>query len=203
MPTISKQEKFLAAALQLFHEKGFKGTTMKDIAEAMNFEVANVYNYIESKQALLEESLFSISKQFHTGIDFILASTYAPIDQLRELIRLHIRLSVQYPYEIALHTNEWRNLGAETRQQFVQERSEYEQKVATILERGITDGSLRQMDLGIATQAVLSAVRWLYRWCTDNQGQFNPIELEKQLMEFVIGGIANSAHPSMDDKRAE
>ena len=53
-----KRQRFLDEALKLIHEKGFKGMTMRNIAEKLNCDVANVYNYIENKQALLEERLF-------------------------------------------------------------------------------------------------------------------------------------------------
>lgn len=189
MQAETKKERLLKEAFKLFHEKGFKGTTIKDIAEQMGFEVANVYNYIDSKQTLLEDSLFRISQAFHEGIDFILASSYTPLEKLKEIIRLHVRMSMDYPYEMALHTDEWRHLKEEKRERFVEERKAYEKKVRSMIEDGMKANEIRSMDAEIATHAVLSAVRWLYAWSTDHAVHFNPIELEKQLTEFIIQGL--------------
>ena len=78
----TKREQFFTTALQLFHEKGFKATTMRNIAERMSFDVANIYNYIDNKQSLLETYLFGISQEFHNGVDNILASSYNAKEKL-------------------------------------------------------------------------------------------------------------------------
>ena len=79
----TKREQFFTTALQLFHEKGFKATTMRNIAERMSFDVANIYNYIDNKQSLLETYLFGISKEFHDGVEDVLASSYSPKEKLK------------------------------------------------------------------------------------------------------------------------
>ena len=61
-----KKDLFFKETLKLIHEKGFRATTMRDIAERMNFEVANIYNYIDSKDALLENYVIGITKEFQT-----------------------------------------------------------------------------------------------------------------------------------------
>jgi len=43
--------------------------------------------------------------------------------------------------------------------------------------------------MDIITHAVLSSVRWIYYWYTDHSEEVNPVELEKQLTEFVLGGV--------------
>ena len=60
--TSTKREHFFNEALKLIHEKGFKATTMRDIAQRMNFDASNSYNYVKSKQEILESFLFKTSK---------------------------------------------------------------------------------------------------------------------------------------------
>ena len=177
----SKREQFFATALKLFYEKGFKATTMRKIAEEMSFDVANIYNYIESKQSLLESFLFGISKEFHSGVDNIMASSYSPREKLKAVISLNVQLTSQRPFEIALLVNEWRHLKAPKLEAFIAERTAYENKVRTILQEGIHTQQFRKMDLEIATHAVLSCVRWLHDKYTNPEKKINPVELEKQL----------------------
>ncbi len=42
MKKLTKKELFFEKTLKLISEKGFKATTMRDIAHELNFEVANV-----------------------------------------------------------------------------------------------------------------------------------------------------------------
>ena len=73
------KEKFIATALELFHSKGFKATTMRDIAKALAIEAATLYNYIRSKQQLLDDLVFEIAYQFHDGLSDIFQSSYSPL----------------------------------------------------------------------------------------------------------------------------
>lgn len=184
-----RKKKFLDESLKMIHEKGYKATTMRDLAERMGFEVSNIYNFIESKEALLESYLFQISEDFHSGIDHILDSSYTPTDKLKALVSLNIRLTSTKPYQVGLLVNEWRNLKEPKLTKFVNRRDEYEQKVRVIIKEGIESGEFRQFDMDIITHAVLSSVRWIYYWYTDHTEEANPVELEKQLTEFILGGV--------------
>lgn len=191
MKVTEKRVRFLQESLKLIHEKGFKATTMRDLAERMGFEVGNIYNYTKSKQALLENFLFGISEEFHAGIDQIIASSFSCKEKLRLVIRLHVQLTAQKPYEIALLVNEWRNLKEEDGklQAFIKERNEYENKVKSIIQQGVKLNEFQPMDIEIATFAVLSCVRWLFDKYTQQADKMNPIELEKQLTDFIFKGL--------------
>ena len=191
-----RKKQFLDESLKMIHEKGYKATTMRELAERMGFEVSNIYNFIESKEALLETYLFQISEDFHTGIDHILESSYSPTEKLKELVSLNIRLTSTKPYQVGLLVNEWRNLKEPKLTRFVERRSEYEEKVRIIIREGIDSGEFRPFDMDIITHAVLSSVRWIYYWYTDHSEEVNPVELEKQLTEFVLGGVERSSKDS-------
>jgi len=184
-----RKKQFLDESLKMIHEKGYKATTMRDLAERMGFEVSNIYNFIESKEALLESCLFQISEDFHSGIDHILESSYSPTEKLKALVSLNIRLTSTKPYQVGLLVNEWRNLKEPKLTKFVNRRNVYEEKVRLIIREGIVSGDFRPFDMDIITHAVLSSVRWIYYWYTDHSLEVNPVELEKQLTEFVFRGV--------------
>ncbi|MBT8274286.1 MAG: TetR/AcrR family transcriptional regulator [Bacteroidia bacterium] len=179
----------MATTLKLIHEKGFKATTMRDIASNLNFEVANVYNYIDSKQSLLESFLDDISDEFHLSIDNIMASTYSPEEKLRSLISANIQLTASKPYEVALLMNDWRHLNGNKLKDFLKRRMDYENKVSSIITEGIKRKQFRKMDIEIATYSVLASLRWLYSKYTDRVTKLNPIEIEKQISDFIFAGI--------------
>ncbi|MBT8384901.1 MAG: TetR family transcriptional regulator [Bacteroidia bacterium] len=192
MKELSKKEKFLKETLKLFYSKGFKATTMRDIAKKLNFEVANIYNYIDSKQALLEDALFDISYTFHHSIDNILESSYSPEEKLKLIISSHIKLTVEKPYEMALMVNEWRNLKPEKLKKIIERKKDYENKVAMVLQEGIEHGHFRKMNVVITTKSLLSSLRWLYDEYPGSQTRFNPIEIEKQIIDFIFAGISKN-----------
>ena len=189
MQISTKKDHFLNEAVKLIHEKGFKATTMRDIAKRMNFDASNSYNYVKSKQVILEIFLFKTSNEFHNNIDNILDSNYDIPEKLKLLIKSHIQIASQKPYKVALLVNEWRNLKEPKYLEFVTLRDSYENKVSSLLEEGIEASVLKKMDLKIATSTLLASIRWFYDHFTQDEVTLNPIELERQIIDYVLGGL--------------
>jgi TetR/AcrR family transcriptional regulator, repressor of fatR-cypB operon len=59
---MNKKEAILAAALQLFAERGFHGTSVADIADRSNVGAGTIYRYFQDKEALVN-SLYQHWKQ--------------------------------------------------------------------------------------------------------------------------------------------
>lgn len=183
------REQFIAESLRLFQEKGFKATTMRDIAMRLNIEAPTIYNYVPSKQALLDRLVFEIANKFLEGMQFINQSSYNPIEKLKALINLNVRLTSEYPYQVALLVSNWKHLAPDRMTAFLENRGAYESAFRGIVEAGIREGHFRDMDAEIATFSILSSIRWLFNWYIQQKVQVNPIELEKQLTEFILKGI--------------
>ena len=192
MKVSKRKQRFLQESLKLIHEKGFNATSMRDIAEHMQFEVANIYNYIDSKQSLLETFLFGISNEFHQGVLNIIEANLTPKEKLKALVNLHIRLTASKPYEVALLVNEWRHLQEPRLSEFIKEREAYEGYVRQIIKAGMDKGVVRKMDLDIANHVVLSSVRWLYSWYTSHPQPIAPAKLEQQITAFIWRGLAQN-----------
>lgn len=192
MKKSNKKERFLDVVLKLIHKKGFRATTMRDIAQELNFEVANVYNYIDSKQSLLEGYLFDIQDEFHSAIDPILDSSHAPNEKFRLVVSSYIRITTKRPYEQALLVNEWRNLKEPRLQEFVERRKGYENKLRGIITEGVEQGQFRTRDVEMTTQTILATLRWLHNRCLNTESIINPMEIEKQLLDFIFNGISKN-----------
>lgn len=186
MEVNDKRRAFYNIALSLIKKKGFKAMTMRDLATEMQCDVANIYNYTKSKDTLLENLLFEISEKFHSGISAIETSGFSAIEKLKAIISLHIRLTVEYPNQVLLLVNEWRNLKEDSLKKFINFRNTYEKSLATILEQGVHNKEFDIENIEFTTNCVLSSLRWLYGWNHDN---FNHVELERMMRAFIFGGL--------------
>jgi len=188
---LTKREEFIHESLKLIHQKGFKATTIRDLAERMDCDVANVYNYIDSKQGLLESHLFEINAQFHNHVDLIIGSSYSPLEKIKKLVSLYVEITTTRPLEASLLVNEWRNLKEPKLTEFIKERESFERKVKKIIIEGMKDGSIREMEPSLATYSILSTLRWLFNKYAGKKVKMNKLEVEKQLVEFVLCGVGN------------
>ena len=62
IPAADRREAIMAAALELFVERGFFGTAVPEIAERADVGAGTIYRYFESKEALVNE-LYRAEKQ--------------------------------------------------------------------------------------------------------------------------------------------
>ncbi|MBT8219021.1 MAG: TetR/AcrR family transcriptional regulator [Bacteroidia bacterium] len=192
MPSNTKKSVLYENTLKLFYEKGFKATTMREIADSMQFEAASIYNYIDSKQALLEELIFDIADQFHAGIENIQTSQLSLEDKLKAVINMYVRITAQNPYKAALLTSEWRNLNKEALIRFKKHRSEYEKQLKHIISAYLKEQNRDQMNPDIALHTFLGSMRWIYEWYISNESSINPIELQHQLTALILNGFSNT-----------
>jgi AcrR family transcriptional regulator len=58
------KESIMEAAIELFHAKGFKGTTIRDIANRAKVNPANISYYFQGKQGLLEACLIRFFESY-------------------------------------------------------------------------------------------------------------------------------------------
>lgn len=188
MTAMTKQEIFDTIVLKLIHKKGFKAMTIRDIAKEVDCDVANIYNYTTSKSALLVKYLFDISHTFHQEADQIIASVMDPLDKLKAIIGLHVRLSHTRPLEVALLANEYRNLPSEQLKRFNSLRRNYEKKIKKLLEEGAACQQFSITDSEITTQAILGSLRWMYNHFNTSQ-DLNPFDVESQLTDMILTGI--------------
>ncbi|MBU2997858.1 TetR family transcriptional regulator [Cellulophaga baltica] len=185
----NRKELFFEETLKLVVQKGFKATTLRDIAHKLDFEVANVYNYIDSKESFLEGYLFNTMDEFCGYLNNIVDSSYTPVEKLKFVISKHVQYTIAHPYIVALFIYEWRNLKEPKLTEFKDKRQGYIDTVNTIIKAGIKDGDLREMDDEFATFMVMSSMRWLFSLVTKENVTINPIEIEKQMTDFIFKGI--------------
>ena len=187
----SKQQDFRRSALKLMYEKGYSAMTMRDLADEMDCKVSNIYNYIKSKQALLDSVMFEISNKFHDGMKEIEGSTYGSMEKLQAVISMHIRLTLENPFQVQLLVNEWRHLDEDRKTEFVDLRKVYEKKLKTILQQGVKSKAFHTDDIDFSMNCILSSIRWIYSWYSpDAKKGMNQFDIEKKLTQFIMNGVS-------------
>lgn len=156
------------AAARLFAEKGYHGTSIGDLAEAMGVQKGSVYAHIESKADLLWDVAREGADAFHASLDGALDSVPddGPVlERIRAALRAHLHVVAEQLDIATVFVREWRYLEGDRRAEFVAERRRYEERFRALFREGRELGELRT-DLDDATAALLalSAVNWAYTW---------------------------------------
>ena len=160
----TRRDDLTRIAARLFAEKGYHGTSIGDLAEAMGVQKGSLYAHIDSKADLLWEVAREGAAAFHAAFDAV-PDEGPVLERIRDALRAHLRVVAEQLDVATVFTREWRYLQGERREQFVAERRRYEERVRALFREGRERGELRT-DLDDATAALLalSAANWAYIW---------------------------------------
>jgi TetR/AcrR family transcriptional regulator, cholesterol catabolism regulator len=179
-------------AARLFAQKGYHGTSIGDLAEAMGVQKGSLYAHIKSKQDLLYETMAEGARAFHAGLDTI-ADDLPATEKIRLALRSHLRVVADQLEIATVFVQEWRYLEGERRDEIVAERRRYEERIRAYFREGRDLGTLRT-DLDDATAAlfVLSAANWAYTWLRPGA---DTDELADRFYALLLDGIRGYATP--------
>src|SRR6185437_9287685 len=82
------------AAARLFAEKGYHGTSVGDLAEALGVQKGSLYAHIESKSDLLWEVAREGAEAFHEALDEV-PDEGPVVERIRAALRGHLRVVAQ------------------------------------------------------------------------------------------------------------
>src|SRR3974377_597444 len=160
----ARREELTRAAARLFAERGYQGTSLADLADALGLQKASLYHHIATKEDLLWEVAHEGAAAFHAAPDAVPAEAPAS-ERIRLALRAHLRVVAEQLDVATVFVREWRYLEGERREQFVAERPRYEYRFRAPFREGRELGELRT-DLDDATAALLalSAANWAFTW---------------------------------------
>ncbi len=86
----SKQNEILNVTEKLFAEKGYDGTSIRDIAKAADINVAMVSYYFGSKEKLLDALIINRVSCFGMLLETIQIEAISPVEKIKKYVALYI-----------------------------------------------------------------------------------------------------------------
>ena len=188
----TRRNELTRQAARLFAEKGYHGTSIGDLAEAMGVQKGSLYAHIDSKADLLWEVAREGAAAFHEALDDV-PDDVAPTDKIRLALRAHLRVVAEQLDVATVFTREWRYLEGERRDEFLAERRRYEERFRALFREGRELGGLRtDLDDATATLLALSAANWAYTWLRPD---IDTDELADRFYDVLLDGMRGYASP--------
>src|SRR5918912_1365245 len=127
----TRRHELTRQAARLFAEKGYHGTSIGDLAEAMGVQKGSLYAHIESKGDLLWEVAREGAAAFHAAVDAV-PEEGPVLERIRAALRAHLRVVAEQLDVATVFIREWRYLDGERRERFVGERRRYEERLRAV-----------------------------------------------------------------------
>jgi len=159
---LDRRTEIRQTAKKLFKERGYAGTSMRDLAKEVGIEAASLYNHLSSKEELLHEMCFDIAEQFFTAFNNAIATEKSPSKKLKAAMRAHIGVISGNLDASTVFFHEWVFLKEPDLTKFKKLRYQYEQGFREIIQKGIADKDFKEVNVKLAVFTIFSALNATY-----------------------------------------
>ncbi len=195
---IEGKEKLLKTAIDLFAAKGFRGTSIRDIAQAMGMSISNIYHYFGSKEGLLLAILEESSQKLVDRLRAITQLDKDPLERFKLLLETHVRISEARMNEAKIFSLDEEHLSPEgnaiNRRIQREILNIYLGELKTLKKLGL----IQSRHLNVIAFNIFGTINWLLRWYRTD----GPMTLEqicREIISFILYGVignkANKTNP--------
>jgi AcrR family transcriptional regulator len=189
-PTSKRRDELLRIAAELFATKGFKNTTVRDIADAAGILSGSLYHHFDSKESMVDEILSSFQEELFGKYAEIIAGADDPRAKLEAAVRVSFEAIDQHRDEVAIFQNEADYLGTFDRFGYLEDRNRQSRDVwLTLLGEGISSGALRQdLDIELVYRFIRDTVWVAVRWYRPG-AKLSHHDVADQYLTILLDGI--------------
>lgn len=186
----TRRDELLAIAARLFADKGFKNTTVRDIADAAGILSGSLYHHFDSKESMVDEILRTFQEDLFGQYDDILASDADPLAKLEQAVRVSFEAIDEHHDEVAIFQNDAAYLLTFDRFSYLADRNRQSREVwLTLLRSGIDAGVLRDdLDLELTYRFIRDTVWVAVSWYRPG-GRRTHTEIARQYLSILLEGI--------------
>ena len=188
------------AASSLFHEHGYSGTSVRDIARAVDMQGASLYSHVASKQEVLWSIVERTATRFEIAADLVEASdpgavVFGPGVHLIALVRAHVGVVTDDIQRASVFVHEWRALDKGRRDDIARRRDAYEARFRATIEQGVQSGSFVEVDPVLTAAYILTALNGLVAWYRP-KGRLRARDIADAYADLTLRAVqAHGGHP--------
>ena len=184
----TKRAEICRTAAQVFRDRGFDGTSVSDVAQALKMTKAGLYHYFTGKEALLFEILSYGLDQVRDDVAEPARAMRDAETRLRELVRGHARIVTRAHGAVASLVDETRALPLPARRRIEERMGVHLDLMRSTLTELKTEGKLRDIDVTVAAFGVLGMILWIPRWFRHG-GRLTEDQVAEETANFALAGL--------------
>jgi AcrR family transcriptional regulator len=163
-----QRDRMLKAAAYCFNQKGYSGTSLKDVADILGLTDAALYYYVRNKEELVYQCYVRAAEIGRLAMDRAVKDADSGYDQVHTYIRYHIEYMVGERGPIAI-LSEIPSLKPEHRDEVLEFSRSHGSRFEGLLEKGIADGSIATCDVRMTGNSIMGSINWIPKWFHGDQ----------------------------------
>ena len=185
----AREEEILAAAARIFRQKGYHGTSVRDIAESVGLLKGSLYHYIRSKEELLARLFDGALEGTVRELETIAAREGSASVRLRDMVRAYVRAVTANLDAVGLYLREARALPPPELSRLRAKRRAMRVLFEDVIGQGVRAREFAGGDEKIAALAILGMCNWIFEWYRP-RGRLRPEALANELAERAVRSVA-------------
>ncbi len=188
----NRKQKIIDTAISLFHQKGYRSTTLDDVAKELGITKAALYNYISNKENLLSIIYMQALERIFQDIYQIETMDIPPDEKLILIIKNHLKniiiKSVSLFYVFFTEENQ---LPPDAYKEIQKQKNKYNHIIEKILEEGMALGLFRKADPKLQAFGIIGMCNWIYKWYKPESG-YTPRQITDHFINLLQNGFMNN-----------
>ena len=178
---------------ELFAQKGYRATTVREIADAAGILSGSLYHHFDSKESIGDEILSSFINEVLADYRGAVASAQSPRAAIEQIVRSTSRTLSRHRAALAMLQNDWSYFAAHPRFTYLPKAlREIERTWVTQLELGQQSGLFRADLDAKLTYRLLRDVLWIPEQWRRTRG-YSTDQVVDAFLRILFEGIANRA----------
>jgi AcrR family transcriptional regulator len=162
--------RILLAALRLFAEYGFHGSSIRDLATEAGINSATLYAHYPSKEQVLADLVLIGHQELHRRLQqALIDSGGGPAEQLAALVRTQVYGHTDFSLLAIVANNELHALSSEQAAPALAVREQSRALLLDVLQTGVDRGAFATPDVGLAAIAIASLGVRVANWFGPDQ----------------------------------
>jgi len=188
----SRKGIILQEAARLFREKGYRASTLRELARRSGVKGGSIYYHFTSKQEILYRIMDETMGNLLLGLEQETRDERDPVRRLNRAIAFHIRYHLENQDETHVADTELINLEDDHHRRIVRRRADYEQAFSGIIREGTRAGVMEVGNVKLASIAILQMCTGVPYWFNEG-GPLSVDEVVNRYIDFIFWGVLGRA----------
>jgi TetR/AcrR family transcriptional regulator, cholesterol catabolism regulator len=184
------------AAIDLFYQRGYDATSVREIVNAAGLTKGAFYHYLESKDQLLQLIHDQYFDHQLEELNKIRESGVPAREKLDRVIHLIVEGLERNYKTMSVFMRERRALSPEGFERLRLKRNTYQRHLVDVIEQGMESGEFSRIgDPKIITFGIIGMCAWGQEWFTPGESA-SVKEIADWYSEMILKGLENSGTPA-------
>lgn len=194
-PTDSTKQKIISVGTLLFYERGYHGTSVRQIAAGLGMGTGSLYNHFSSKQELLLTICLDAADALYEGAVPRVEAQTGPEARMRALVTWHVEYHAKNRLAAMVADEHLHALTPGNRRQVEARRERQARLLHSVLAEGRERLGWEVDDEDVVTFGITTMCTQVDTWYREG-GRLQPSEIASTFADFILRGLGGHSQGS-------